>query len=161
MRGTKHIISQHISFTVAISTERINCIVCIQLSLQQRLQLLLKTFNICFNNRWTLSLYQSGIESSSFNIDRYLKLTAMTLQCVIDVTAVTSQLAAAAILWSHHFCAARNAISFPETIKTSSSQPHSNLGWHSLEIIRYGMNATMPLWFLCFENKEKTNNTAN
>ena len=41
MRGTKYIIFQHKSFTVAISTERINCI---QLSMQQRLLLLLKTF---------------------------------------------------------------------------------------------------------------------
>ena len=41
MRGTKYIISQHTSFTVAISTARINCI---QLSMQQRLLLLLKTF---------------------------------------------------------------------------------------------------------------------
>ena len=40
MRGTKYIISQHTSFTVAISTERVNCI---QLSMQQRLLLLLKT----------------------------------------------------------------------------------------------------------------------
>ena len=41
MRGTKYIISQHTSFKVAISSERINCI---QLSMQQRLLLLLKTF---------------------------------------------------------------------------------------------------------------------
>ena len=41
MRGTKYIISQHTFFTVAISTERINCM---QLSMQQRLLLLLKTF---------------------------------------------------------------------------------------------------------------------
>ena len=41
MRRTKYIISQHTSFTVAISTERINCI---QLIMQQRLLLLLKTF---------------------------------------------------------------------------------------------------------------------
>ena len=79
MRGTKYIISQHASFTVAISTVRVNCI---QLSVQQRLLLLLKTFrhNICFNNRCTLSLYQSGIESS-FNIDKYSKLTVIILQC--------------------------------------------------------------------------------
>ena len=40
-----------------------------------------KTLNICFNNRFTLSRYQSGIESSSFNIDRYSKLTAIIQQC--------------------------------------------------------------------------------
>ena len=38
---TKYIISQHTSFTIAICTERVNCI---QLSMQQRLLLLLKTF---------------------------------------------------------------------------------------------------------------------
>ena len=38
---TKYIISQHTSFTVAISTERVNCI---QLSMQQRLLLLSKAF---------------------------------------------------------------------------------------------------------------------
>ena len=37
MKGTKYIISQHTSFTVEISTERINCI-------QLRLLLLFKTF---------------------------------------------------------------------------------------------------------------------
>ena len=41
MRGTKYIISQQTYFTVAISTEPVNCI---QLSMQQRLLLLLRTF---------------------------------------------------------------------------------------------------------------------
>ena len=40
MRGAKYI-SQHTSFTLVISTERVNCI---QLNMQQRLLLLLKTF---------------------------------------------------------------------------------------------------------------------
>ena len=40
MKGTKYIISQHTSYTVAISTERINCI---KLSMQQILLLSLKT----------------------------------------------------------------------------------------------------------------------
>ena len=79
MRGTKYIISQQTSFTVTISTELVNCI---QLSMQQMLLLLLQTltFNICFNNHCTLSVYQSGIESSSFNIDRYSKFAAIILQ---------------------------------------------------------------------------------
>ena len=82
MRGTKYIISQHTSFTVAISTERVNCI---QLSMQQRQLPLLKPFrhsiHALINYRCTLSLYQSSIESSSFNIDRYSKLTEIILQC--------------------------------------------------------------------------------
>ena len=41
MKGTKYIISQHTSFTVAISTERVNCI---EPSMQQRQLPLLKTF---------------------------------------------------------------------------------------------------------------------
>ena len=43
MKGTKYDISQHTLFTVAISTERINCI---QLNMQQRLLLLFKTFKL-------------------------------------------------------------------------------------------------------------------
>ena len=31
----------------------------------------IQTFNICFNGRCTLLFYQSGIETSSSNIDRY------------------------------------------------------------------------------------------
>ena len=41
MRGTKYIISQHTSFTVAISNERVNYI---QMSMLQRQLPLLKTF---------------------------------------------------------------------------------------------------------------------
>ena len=71
MRGTKYIISQHTSVTVSISTERVNCI---QLNMQRRLLLLLKTFrhSICaliMVKAYTLLLYQSSIESSGFNIE--------------------------------------------------------------------------------------------
>ena len=79
IRGTKYIISQHASFTLVISTERVNCI---QLSMQQRLLLLFKTFRhsirTCFKDRCTLLFYKSGIESLSFHINRYSELTAMT-----------------------------------------------------------------------------------
>ena len=69
----------------------------------------IQTFNICFNDHCTLLFYKSGIESMSFNIDRYSKLTAMILQSVSGLlmkhlTPVTSQLAAAANLWRHHLC---------------------------------------------------------
>ena len=54
MRGRKYIISQHTSFTVAISTERVNCI---QLSIQQRLLLLLKTLRHSICVRVIIVLY--------------------------------------------------------------------------------------------------------
>ena len=33
----------------------------------------IQTFNICFNDHCILLLYQYGIETNSFNIDRYSK----------------------------------------------------------------------------------------
>ena len=41
----------------------------------------IQTFNIRVNDLYTLLFYKSVIESKSFNIDRYLKLTATILQC--------------------------------------------------------------------------------
>ena len=89
MRGTKYIISQYTSFTVAISTERVNCIqlmernATVETVLQYTTVNIVKniqTFNICFNDRCTLLFYKSVIESRSFNINRYSKLTSMIIQ---------------------------------------------------------------------------------
>ena len=79
---TKYIISQHISFTVVISTERVNRIQLMQ-QLYRTVTIVknIQTFNRCFNDRCTLLFYKSGIESRSVNIDRYSKLTALILQC--------------------------------------------------------------------------------
>ena len=54
MRCAKYIISQHTSFTVVISTEQVNCI---QLSMQQRLLLWLKTFRHSINVLMIIVLY--------------------------------------------------------------------------------------------------------
>ena len=82
MRKTKYIISKRTSFTLAISTARVNCMYTTEHATEAVTSVKnIQTFTICFNDRCTLLFYKSGIESCSFNIDRYSKLTAMILQC--------------------------------------------------------------------------------
>ena len=81
MRVTKYIISQHTTFTVAICTERVNCIQLHEHATEAvTIVKIIQTFNIRFNDRCTLLFHQSVIEYSSFNIDSYSKLKAMILQ---------------------------------------------------------------------------------
>ena len=81
----------------------------------------IQTFNICFNNRSTSSFYQSGIKSSSFNINRRSKLMAIIL-LMKRLSYTTSQLAAAAILWCHNSGAVRRAFSFPLLTPSESEE---------------------------------------
>ena len=66
---TKYIISQHTSFTVAISAERVNYATDATVVWYTTVTIVknILTFNICFNDRCTLLFYKSGIESKSFN----------------------------------------------------------------------------------------------
>ena len=78
MRGTKYIISQH-GARIFYSSDQYWANQLYTTEHATKAVTIVK--NMCFNNRYTLSLYKSGIKSSSFNIDRDSKLAVMTVQC--------------------------------------------------------------------------------
>ena len=125
MRGTKYIISRNTSFTVAISTERVNCIqlrgsylshwMSTYTTERQRQLPLLKTFRHSIYALIIVVHYRFINLVLNLVVCRYSKLTAIILVSGLLMKLllyVTSQLAAAAILWRHNSGADHRAFSF-------------------------------------------------